>query len=393
MPNFVEKLAERAEQDKSKLSETLLQDATEREASLQALVQGHWHSLPKMKMQQRHGAFAVDGSRAVRHLANGAYLFVAQALIIGEATGEREEETDADVAILPGATPTPFVDRFAELLMHRLEINLASHYAEKTPPGSVLFLDGALYGQLPQLYPVKYDEDDPQARAKKLLNETVDGTLQAYLRLFRTCLQRQVWLVSIAKTSREATHSKVWWRDAFNNKPDRDEKIPIEVSDSEAIYRWTKREAGFSTPVLFGKRSFANQPEAIILDKVRDLPAIASFFVRLVEFDDALRIDVPAAALKRTETIGDIETDNEILLDTPRDLENLEHILGILQADYGGLDVYNALLYSVDREVRLRQEMMDQVYISLIEDILGKDKHGNKIELRLDRSERRFHSR
>ena len=61
-------------------------------------------------------------------------------------------------------------------------------------------------------------------------------------------------------------------------------------------------------------------------------------------------------------------------------------MLGLLTADYGGLEVYNALLYSVDREVRLRQEMMDEVYLSLIQNTLG-------VEVRLDRSERRFHSR
>ena len=45
-------------------------------------------------------------------------------------------------------------------------------------------------------------------------------------------------------------------------------------------------------------------------------------------------------------------------------------------------------MYSVDREVRLRQEVMDEVYLSLIQNSLGSD-----VEVRLDRSERRFHGR
>jgi hypothetical protein len=140
--------------------------------------------------------------------------------------------------------------------------------------------------------------------------------------------------------------------------------------------------------VLLGQRSFTKGSEAVLLEKVKDAPAIVSFFVRLADFDDALRIDVPASCIERHETIGDIESGAEILLDQPGDLKYIDQVLGLLSADYGGLEVYNALLYSVDREVRLRQDMMDEVYLSLIQNTLGTD-----VEIRLDRSERRFHSR
>ncbi|MBI3913867.1 MAG: DNA double-strand break repair nuclease NurA [Chloroflexi bacterium] len=390
MSNFIDKLSERAEEHRDELKRTLTEKAGASELSLEKIVRGHWRPLPKNQNAQRRSAFAVDGSRAVRHLANGAYLFVAQALIVGEVNGARQEQTDADIRILPGVTPTPFVDRFAELMMHRLEARLAEEHAGKMPQESVLFLDGALYGQLPQLYSVKHDIEESEAEtiAKEALNENVDVILQAYLNLFRVCDKRKVWLVSIAKTSREATHAKVWWRNAFQQKKVKDQKIPNEISDSEVIYRFTDRAAGFSTPVLLGKRSFSKGSEAVLLDKVRNAPAIVSFFVRLADFDDALRIDVPASCIGRSEKIGDIETDEEILLDTPVDIERIASVLEILLADYGGLEVYNALMYSVDREVRLRQEVMDEVYLSLIQNTLGAD-----VEVRLDRSERRFHSR
>ena len=391
MANFIDRLSEKLadEQKRDELRHTLSKDALPHEESLQRLVKQHWHKLPQIKSEGLRPAFAVDGSRAVRHLANGAYLFVAQALIVGERTGERLEATDADVQILPGATPTPFVERFAELMMHRLEAMLASEHAKAMPKGGVIFLDGALYGQLPQLYQVRHDIGDNEAEtfAKEALNEKVDHILRAYLNLFQLSVSRNLWLISIAKTSREATHAQVWWRDALRRKPVKQDDAPIEISDSEALFRWTERAAGFSTPILFGKRSFSKQPEAVVFDKVRNAPAIASFFVRLADFDDALRIDVPATCLGHDETIGDIETDAEILLDKPEDLKHVMNLLELLQADYGGLEVYNALLYSVDREVRLRQEMMDEVYLSLIQNSLGAD-----VELRLDRSERRFHS-
>ncbi|MDE3090005.1 MAG: DNA double-strand break repair nuclease NurA [Chloroflexota bacterium] len=371
MANFIDRLSEQVVQKKDDLKKTLRQDASANEESLARLVRKHWHKLPPVTSSERRPAFAVDGSRAVRHLANGAYLFVAQALIVGERAGERQEDTEVDVRILPGATPTPFVERFAELMMHRLEAGLASKNADKLPAGGVIFLDGALYGQLPQLYPLSelegIEDDDLPTQI-----------LDQYLHLFRMCKKRNLILVSIAKTSHEATHTRIWWRDAYHKELAKGR----EISDSEAIYRWTDRAAGYTTPLLFGTRSFSSGSRQVLLEKVKSAPAIVSFFVRLADFDDALRIDVPASCLGRRETIDDVEEEQLI------DQAEVVPILELLAADYGGLEVYNALLYSVDREVRLRQDMMDEVYLSLIQNTLGSD-----VEIRLDRSERRFHSR
>jgi hypothetical protein len=388
MANFIDQLSKRVEANRTQLEETLRNDAANYgENELRKVVNKYWlRQLPDKPGGKRHTAFAVDGSRAVRHLANGAFLFVAQALLVGDVNGGLREETDADVRILPGATPMPFVDRFAELMMHRLEARLAKERVDEMTPGSVMFMDGALYGQLPQLYTYAIDEanaDDPEVKVKASLNQIVDETLRSYLGLFQACQEKQIWLISIAKTSRDTTHTQVWWRDEFKNKMPR----KIEVSVTEALYRWTDQSAGCSTPILLGRRAFSSQPEELVLTHVKNAPAILSFFVRLADYDDALRIDLPASCIGRTEKIGDINLDEEILLKSPQDIESVNRIIELLLADFGGEDVYNALLYSVDREVRLRQEVMDEVYLSLIQNSLGQD-----VEVRLDRSERRFHS-
>lgn len=376
MANFIDRLSERIEEKKNGLVKTLRPDADVHERPLAELVRQHWHRLPRLDASERRPAFAVDGSRAVRHLANGAYLFVAQALIIGEGTKTPLEDARVDIEILPGIVPTPFIERYAELLMHHLEISLASEHAAEMPPHSVIFLDGALYGQLPQLYPFR--EMSVEIPNKDLPQKT----LHAYLRLFEHCAARELTLISIAKTSRQATHTRVWWRKKYGD----DLPKESEIADSECLYRWTDRAAGFSTPILFGKRAFEQQPEAVVFEHVQNLPAIASFFVRLDDFDDVLRVDVPATCLGRSETMRDIETNAEILLDQSDDFTRVANVLALLQADYGGPEVYNALLYSVDRQVRLRQDTMDQVYLALIQSALG-----THVELRLDRSERRFH--
>jgi hypothetical protein len=378
MANFIDRLSKTVEEKKSALEKTLRPEADVHEKPLAHLVRKHWHRHLPPPATRRRPAFAVDGSRAVRHLANGAYLFVAQALIIGEHSAASLEDAAVDVEILPGTMPSPFVERYAELMMHRLEIQLARQHAATLPAESVIFLDGALYGQLPQLYPFR------QIHIEIPNLDLPQQTLNEYLHLFEHCAARQLMLVSIAKTSRQCAHTRVWWQAEYGEELPREK----ELADSESIYRWTERAAGYSTPILFGKRAFEQQPEAVVFEHVKNLPAIASCFVRLADFDDALRIDVPATCLGRSETMQDIETGAEILLDQPSDRASITELLALLRADYGGPEVYNALLYSVDRQVRLRQDIVDEVYLALIQSALGAE-----IELRLDRSERRFHLR
>jgi NurA domain-containing protein len=388
MPNFIDRLSEQVESKKAELRETLTYQARPEERDLQQLVKKHWHRLPKSNQTPKLTAYAVDGSNARRDLSNGAYLLVAQALMVGEYDGHLVEDSQVDVRILPGATRGSFADRFAQLMMHCLEVNLACEHLGDVPKDAVIFFDGSLYGQLPQLFPVQSDAENTEDsnannEITESINEVVAKVLKAYRVLFQAS-QDRLAIISVAKTSRDTIHPKAWWKAEFKKE------MPSkgEISTIEALFRWTNRSAGYSTPILFGKRAFSKQPERAVLSNVKDGPAILSFFVRLADFDDALRIDVPACCVGRDETIDDIEFGEEILLDQPADLDAVNKILQLLLSDYGGPDVYNALMYSVDREVRLRQDMMDQVYLSLIQNTLGGD-----IELRLDRSERRFHGR
>jgi hypothetical protein len=372
MPNFIDRLNDQLSEEikKQELRETLTNHAMPHEQALRTLMQAHWHTLPNLDGAAHRPGFAVDGSRAVRHLANGAYLFVAQALLIGE----QWDESDVDVRILPGSTDAAVVERFAGLMMHQLEVGLAARFAAQMPVGSVVFLDGALYGQLSSLYPMEL----PQS-GNSLPDYVIDlpqAIVNLYTDLFQACRARQLMLISIAKTSHERAHGETWWR---NTHPDLE--MPREMSDSEMIYRWTEKRAGCSTPILFGKKAVFRGSGRELRDSLKNVPAIVSFFVRMEEFDDALRIDVPASCLDLAATVGDVAEPRLI------EIRQVEPVLKLLAADYGGLEVYNALLYSVDREVRLRQEVMDEVYLSMIQSALGND-----VEVRLDRSERRFHT-
>jgi hypothetical protein len=365
MADFLDKLSEAIEARRDELALHLRVDAAPGETDLQRLVQDHWCPLPACRPQSQWAAYAIDGSVRELSLDNGSYLFVVQALCIGD---EAYEEPSADVQILPPATQRSTASRFADLFQRHRELFLACETVAKVPPGSVLYLDGALYGMLPQLYKTPVE-------GSVALEEYPELILAEYLELLRSAQARGVRLVAVSKTSREATHCKLWLRAL-----DLDEVvIGDDLTDSGMIHRWTDQVPGVSVPVILGTWGFRGGSQDILeREEVRASPAIVSFFVRLSDFDDALRVDVPASQLGCPVRLG--ELDGSVL---DGGVEAVQPVLDILAADYGGLEVYNALLYSVDREVRLKRDIMTEVYLPLIRDIAGA-------EVRPDRSERRF---
>lgn len=357
MANFIDQLSSQIVEKRDVLRERYHHDELKLDERLRVVVKKHWHAAPKRhRSAQPRPAYAIDGSNRRANLSNGATLFVAQGLLIGEGLNE----TIADIEILPGTIEAEKLDRFADLMRQNLEIKLARDYARQIPSGSILYLDGALYGTLAQLFPL---EGVPRDFASDILAN--------YRDLFEQCQARGVLLVSIAKTNRQPLFSKIL--QTYEGIE------PIqEISDSAFFDEWTDHAAGYVTPALLGQRSFSPGAKSLLLDgaNLKTAPAIVSFFIRFADFEDPLRIDVPAFCIGRTERLGDLD---EQLLDCP----SIAPIVNLLMDDYGGVEVYNALAYVVDREVRLSKQKMYDIYLPMVADMLGE-------EIRLDRSERRF---
>ena len=170
-------------------------------------------------------------------------------------------------------------------------------------------------------------------------------------------------------------------------------------TDGELMYRWTKG-AGLTDPVLLGSSSFGRagaiadekltsqikqallEPQLSpdlqrLLNRLSNAPAIGTFYARLAPGDDALRVDALASTFGRDDLrlLGF----TRILVPYTTALPLVQHLLG----DYGGLSVYNAALYVVDKEVRLHAVTVDHVYLSVLRRQLGQPVH-------YDRSTRRF---
>ncbi len=365
MTTFIDQLTNRLTNKREFLKDSFHVSQRKLDPELCAQVLQHWHApLPPKTNGKKLPGYAVDGSSRRADLVNGSTVFVAQALLIGEGLNERV----ADIEILPGTVRASTLDRFADLMRQSLEIGLAKQFAAKIPEGSILYLDGALYGTLPQLYPLRA-EGIPEDRDYATI------LLKDYHDLFESCELRSIKLISIAKTNRQALFSKILQKRLGL----RDDELQ-EISDSALFDELTDRKMGYSTPIVLGTYSFSAGASTVLLQNadVKSEPAIVSFFVRLDDFDDALRIDMPASCIGRSERLGDLEFD--LVEQAP---ETVLPVVELLRADYGGLQVYNALAYVSDVEVRLTKQKMYDIYLPMLADVLGE-------EIRIDRSERRF---
>lgn len=357
MANFIDQLSTRVVENRSALLDRYHHGELQFSDRLRAVAQKHWHApLPRRQPGSRRPAYAIDGSNRRANLSNGATLFVAQGLMVGEGL----DQTIADIEILPGTVDSDKIDRFADLMRQNLEIKLAHDYSPQIPSGSILYLDGALYGTLSQLFPLK---GVPRDFAQDLMTN--------YGELFAECRRRDIALISIAKTNRQPLFSSIL------QKFEGIEPVQ-EISDSAFFDQWTDRRAGYATPLLLGRHSFSEGDRSTVLDAttLKNAPAIVSFFIRFGDYEEPLRIDVPAFCIGRNEHVSDLE---EALIDCA----SVEPIVHLLLEDYGGIEVYNALAYIVDQEVRLSKDKMYDIYLPLVGDILGE-------QLRPDRSERRF---
>lgn len=364
MADFLAALSDVVGQRREELLGRLSGEADALGALLDGLVARHWHPLPPAASVRRP-AVAIDGSIRRLGLSDGAELVVVQALALGD---DGVAVPRMAVELLPPSVPRATAARFGDLLLQWAELDLAREVASAAVPGTIVLLDGALYGRLPQLYPL------PLAEEFEDLARLPDAIIAAYAGLIDSVRARAHQLIALSKTSREAAHAKLWLIDEGSGAT-----LPDGVTDGSLIARRTGGAPGVATPVRLGKRGFTGGSEALLeRPEVGRGPAIASCFVRLSALDDPLRLDVPAFQCGDPTALGDVDGD---LL--PGGADAIADCVAAVLADHGGPEVYHCLLYAVDREVRLRRDMATGVYLPLVARLLG-------VELRLDRSERRF---
>jgi NurA domain len=350
MTNFIAPLEAAALRKKPHLASLFsANQSAEENALFRLFCDGHhWHPLPK-RANPIEKAMAVDGGLRTFDLSNGGTLVVAQSLLIGNGI----EDSAADVEILRGTVSAQTVDRFTDLFRQKLEVFLAAKHIRDLGHNGVMYLDGALYGGLPYLYPMPERSGVPE--------DPTIGLVEDYGSLFAACDEGCI-LISIAKSSRDSMLVDVLQEEAGIPKEGR-----AAMPDSEVIYRWTDQKGGFSTPVILGSHSFLGGAAAILLEPshpVARMPAMLSFFVRLTDYAPALRVDVPGVCVGRQERIIDLGA-------ALADWRGVEPVIAALGSDYCGARVYNPLLYAADQEVAIHRDRFQNLYLPLLRNAWG----------------------
>ena len=352
------------------------------ETLLSQHLQSRWHALPQGAPASGH-EYSVDSSSASRSLVNGADLFIIRALMLG-SDGSRNKKMAFES--MRGIADADLAARFERVMRDLIEIQIT---VENMPEqdGDIVLIDGNLYGRYTCI--IRQIDIDGWEHLPLLLWDAMQ-------RMFEASQENGVTVVGASKFSKTRTLSHALLQELGHPFE------ALDIPDVEMIYRWKQGESGFTTPLILGdygfreglnaiskapesylRRSFRGLPESLrrwgleVVERVPKAPAFAMFHLVPEVGEYPLRVDVPVDCLGVTKQIRDV---------SPfyfADPSLVEEVVKQLVADRGGRDVYNALLYVVDREVRLSSKVVDDVYRQILRRELD-------MSIEYDRSSRRF---
>jgi hypothetical protein len=351
------------------------------EKDLHEELDNHWHELPETKTEYTD-EYAVDSSSAMRSLRNGVDFYITRGLIVGT---DKKPLKKLHFDMRKGSVDVSASFNYERILRDWIEIQVINENIDKLSDNSIILLDGNLHGRYTHL--LNIPETD------KLMELSLD-LIHAMQTLYKICDERKITLVGVSKFSRTQNLTKALKRKRGygNTSPD--------FLDVDALDRWKEGTTGITKPLLLGVPKGLGTRGLQRLDRIKDkimkmerseettrrvqaienypyAPAIVMYHMIAKEYRQPLRVDIPVSCLGRNDPIMECEH-----------LEFLEpaivdRITSQLVSDFGGRDVYNALLYVVDKEVRLSGKVVDTVYKSLIARELG-------VPIEYDRSSRRF---
>lgn len=373
--------------DKKKTSFQQLFGLDEKQSKLESILkeelESHWHPLPEPRNVFTE-EYSVDSSSASRTLSNGIDFFIIRALMLGTGNYNKPK---LRFEMVKGIRDYNVITGFERILRDLIEIEIVLDNIEELPENSIVLIDGNLYGRFTHLL------QELHLRGWHHLPLVL---LDAMQRLFEACVERKVMLVGVSKFSKTRVVTAAMLSERGYDVADPDHL------DVELLYRWKHRETGYTTPLLLGeyavekevknmygdpdgyRRRFFNNIDPSrrewangVIERIPSSPAIVMFHMIPKGGAQPMRVDIPACSLGIDKKIMDI---------TPFEFMEPHTVTDVakhLTADFGGRDVYNALLYVVDREVRLGVKAVDTVYKSVLGQELG-------VPIEYDRSSRRF---
>ena len=379
---FIGEFVDELDRKKDQLSRLFGLDEKVREEVelLGAELERRWRPLPEPRVVYE-SEFSVDSSSAYRSLSNGLDFLIVRALMLG--TGGYRRPLLRFEAV-KGISEYSVASDFERVMRELLEVKIALDNIGDVPDGSVVLIDGNLYGRYTHAL-----REIGLAGWHHLPLEL----LHAMWTLYEECAKRGIMLVGVSKFSKTRALTSALL-------PGRSRDTGF--LDVELLYKKKTGETGCTEPLLLGEygvdprvknmygspdrireRLFGGVPERLhgfaeeVLEKVPSFPAVMMFHIIPRENAQPMRVDVPASLIGLDKKISDVD---------PFEFVDWRHADGVarqMTAAFGGRDVYNALLYIVDKEVRLSAKAVDTVYRSVLGRELG-------VPIEYDRSTRRF---
>jgi len=379
---FIGEFVDELDRKKDQLSRLFGLDEKVREEVelLGAELERRWRPLPEPRVVYE-SEFSVDSSSAYRSLSNGLDFLIVRALMLG--TGGYRRPLLRFEAV-KGISEYSVASDFERVMRELLEVKIALDNIGDVPDGSVVLIDGNLYGRYTHAL-----REIGLAGWHHLPLEL----LHAMWTLYEECAKRGIMLVGVSKFSKTRALTSALL-------PGRSRDTGF--LDVELLYKKKTGETGCTEPLLLGEygvdprvknmygspdrireRLFVGVPERLhgfaeeVLEKVPSFPAVMMFHIIPRENAQPMRVDVPASLIGLDKKISDVD---------PFEFVDWRHADGVarqMTAAFGGRDVYNALLYIVDKEVRLSAKAVDTVYRSVLGRELG-------VPIEYDRSTRRF---
>ncbi len=383
-------------------------------------------------IENESDVIAVDGSRAIRPFGTGAFLYVVRALALHGSQRFREIEVDSFISRCKKEEINTFIERTMELMEFKAAIQAVE--SNEIKRGAFLLIDGSLYGRmmaLPRDMPIEGRRAtmlEYMESYSKLLKacKRRDITLLGVSKDSRASFIRDYFLDQMMNEELKSLSSRVEPRDLERLKSLLEEangegraqiafenvkaKYPLFLDrvatifeeylsarpDHQMILKFCD-ESGFTCalrhrPPLNKIRQITpakRNPEAYVehnfkgalkeamdresfieravrtLKEVVEFPTVISYHVLLDARDTPLRIDVPSWSVDANESLFDVKRSELMDMD-------VSSVISMLRSGYGGLRNYNIWLKKVDQEVRLRRDVVDELYCSMLERILGE---------------------
>lgn len=377
---FVEEIRRKSEEFNNLLG---IDDRTLKlESELEQELDRNWYPLADTS-HTYSAEYAIDSSSASRSLSNGIEFFITRALMLGT---EGFSEPKLAFEMIKGSTDYSATAEFERIQRDLMEIQIIIDNVDKVKDNSIVLIDGNLYGRYTHLL------DEINIENWRDLPLELINSMQE---LYRICQKREIMLVGVSKFSKTRVLTAALKRNLGYNftRP--------EYLDIELLYRWKTGKTGYTKPLMIGtyaiknaesittptkymKKNFSNirDPARMkwasnIIREFPAAPAIIMFHIIPKAYAQPMRIDIPANCLGYKNNIMEVAPFDFV------EPETVEPIVSQLVSDFGGRNVYNALLYIVDREVRLGGKAVDTVYKSVLGQEMG-------VTLDYDRSSRRF---